>query len=125
MLVTGDVNAYGIEEVHIFLLTLDPRICGFFSEPLRGELNDLGGELKSILLGFTISRRLVRMVLVELLECAYVLEAPLLHLTDVLVLRVAEDVNVEVQLVEHVVEDILFLVNQCTAVLQKLAHVLS
>ena len=125
MHVTGDVNAYGIEDVHIFLLTLDTRFCIFLSKPLRGELNDRGGELESFLLGFTVGRRFVRMVLVELLECAYVLEAPLLHLTDVLVLRVAEDVNVEVQLVEHVVEDILFLVNQCTAVLQKLAHVLS
>ena len=125
MLVTGDVNAYGIEEVHIFLLTLDPRICGFFSKPLRGELNDLGGELESILLGFTISSRLVRMVLVELLECADVLNALLLHFTDKLVLRAAEDFIMEVQLLEHVVEDIVFNVNQCTAVLQKLAHVLS
>ena len=63
------------------------------------------------------------MILIEFLECTDILDPLLLHFSNIGVLSVAENVYMKVQLAQHVVKNFTFLINQCTAVGQKLVHV--
>ena len=63
------------------------------------------------------------MILIEFLECTNILDPLLLHFSNIGVLSVAENVYMKVQLAQHVVKNVTFLINQCTAVDQKLFHV--
>ena len=63
------------------------------------------------------------MILIEFLECTNILDALLLHFSNIGVLSVAENVYMKVQLAQHVIKNVTFLINQCTAVDQKLVHV--
>lgn len=113
MLIARNIDANCVEEVHVLLLVFDGVLARItLAKPLHCRLHNLTRELQSLLLGLLVASRLVRMVLVELLEIADIFNTFPNDFTKVHFLRITENIHVNVQQREHFVIDARFQINQ-------------